>query len=297
MMKKIVSLLLTLVMVLAAVSAFAAPKNISEIQGLPEFPSVPTMKVKSSGTTTTVTLDGPVSWLAVVRNWVWENLEFNESNIATYSTAGQKVAPGFGLWGWSGAGSTEVITAENAGDHEWKNFGDGWDSYNFNPVSTNVADSKDGEVDEWAKYWDGRNYVYGKESLGSYGEHVIERNKIVKHEGTAEDPDGYVSLDWHYIVVKGGSYDMDFAYDGETLDGVHVQYNAHGKLVTAAVAMTGQNFLGLDQSPSLSIVTFSTGTNAKGKQVVYISNITEEIDENTRVSADFAQNGKCLRIK
>jgi len=341
-MKKIVSLFLVLVMALAAVSAFAAPKNISEIQDLPEFPTVPTMKVKTSGNTTTVTMDTSMSWLAVVRNWVWENLEFNEENVATYSIAGQKVSPGFGVWGW----------AADINNWSWKEI---------------VYDSKDADTSDWV---DGS--YHDKWKNGTYGEHDNYYEKLVKHDAgfeaylpyldsyededgkteyyiytaqklvdstsgditiiedmvkaaaadivaskkfTAEEvqefldeyglnqgwatyyPDGYITIDRSSMWVNGGAYDMHFAYDGDTTDGVHVRYGTHGELVSAAVTVTGKNYLGLEQAPAKSVVTFSTGKNAKNKSVVYISNITEEIDENTKVSADFAMNGKCLRCK
>ena len=352
-MKKLVSLFLVLVLTLAAVSAFAAPKNISEIQDLPEFPTVPAMKVKSSGSTTTVTLDAPVSWLAVVRNWVWENLEFNDGNVATYSTAGQKVSPGFGVWGWKANVDKwdwidiEYVTAD-ADTSDWVDgsyqekeaYGDYGYHYNYYekltkhkpgfyaslPIAYEYTDwdyDDEGEAIDGTEHTvktfstkqvlidsDVEDYSIVEARVDAAAQAIVDSKLFTEEEvmeyiddnwlyqGWAEYfPEGYITVDHSDMYVNGGAYDMHFAYDGDTTDGVHVRYGTHGELVSAAVTVTGKNYLGLEQAPAKSVVTFSTGKNAKNKSVVYISNITEEIDENTKVSADFAMNGKCLRIK
>ena len=356
MMKKIVSLLLALVMVLAAVSAFAAPKNISEIQDLPEFPAVPAMKVKSVDTVTIVTLDSPVSWLAVVRNYVQTILQFNENNVAMYSTAGQKVAPGFKVYGWNSDTVYEyeyiplvLYETADADTSDWidGSFRDGYseetengsygshihyrewltkhvpgyeaqvpDAYTFDDFEYDENGDKIDGTFKTYKYLFRRNVLIDSpkedDSLvekriqgaideivasGLFTREEVEEwlsGQTLEHEYF---PEGYITEDTSYRRVWGGTTDMIYAYEGDTAEGIRVRYDSHGRLVSAAVTLTGKNYLGLEQVPAKSVVTFSTGINAAGKSVVYVSNITEEIDENTSVSADFAQNGKCLRIK
>lgn len=97
---RIMVVLMALVLVLGVSVASAAPGNLSEIEGLPECPEVPSMKVKAAGGTTTITLSEPLSWLQVVRNWNWlDIIQWNEDKtVGTYSTAGLSSAPGAGNW-------------------------------------------------------------------------------------------------------------------------------------------------------------------------------------------------------
>ena len=261
-MKKVVSLFLVLVMVFAAVSALALPSNISEIQGLPELPELPTMKVKTKGDTT-VTMSAPVASMDVLRNWQPTALEFDENNVAVYSTAGQKVSAGFGVWGWTGAGSRSADTY-------------GWD-----------MDGTDLGIEE---------YEYKDEYKESdYGAHYYGYKKVEEHEANDEHPDGYTTITYYDSHVHGGSYAMSYAYRGVTTDGITVMYDTHGKLVMAVMELTGQNFLGSEIAPSKSIITWTFGSTSNGKPITYISRIEELVGENAVVSADFASNGKRIR--
>jgi len=262
-MKKTISMILALVMVLAAVSAMAMPGNISEIQGLPELPELPTMKVKTDGDTT-VTMSAPVASMSVLRNWEPTALEFDENNVAVYSTAGQKVSAGYGVWGWSGAGTSEVIDSYK-GEYETD---EDEESYSYS----------------WREEW---NESAGEHISGSY-------TQTVEESADGKDPNK-VKYEWHVSRTVGGSYPMAYAYRGVTLDGVVVMYNTHGRLVMATMEITGQNFLGSDVAPVKSYVTWTFGSTSKGKPITYISNIEEVLDDSTVVSAVFASNGK--RIK
>ena len=97
---RIMVVLMALVLVLGVSVASAAPGNLSQIEGLPECPEVPSMKVKSVGGTTTITLSEPLSWLQVVRNWNWlDIIQWNEDKtVGTYVNSDLPSAPGAGNW-------------------------------------------------------------------------------------------------------------------------------------------------------------------------------------------------------
>ena len=290
-MKKFVSILVALVMVLAATSALAL-SNISEISGLPDIPELPSMKVKSSGDVVTVTMSAPVAWMAAVRNWGdYTGLEFDENNVAVYSKSGDKVDPGSAIWGWAKGG---YVLEE--GEEHWA----GWTGLGEKKYIIPLGEGEDAKdyLNSWKlKYKD-----------GSYGVHNSGVETGTVHGPTEEYPYGYIEVAVKDMIVSGGSYAMPYAYNGATTDGINLYYDTHGNLVKAVMEVTGQNFFGSETAPVKSILTFQLGTYGKkydkagnlisnGKYFYYISNITEQIDENTSISADFASNGKCLRAK
>ena len=282
-MKKLVSVLLALVMVLVAVSALAAPKNIAEIEGLPEMPEIPTMYVKSHGDVVTVTMSGPVAWLAAVRNWGdYTQLEFDENNVATYSTSGDKVNPGFGLWGWSGGGQVWEEGTEHWAFPELSGLGE--KTYK---EAIEEGEEASNEFSSWKI----------KNKQGSYGVHNTGTWQQTVHGATDEYPNGYKEIKIKDMIVQGGSYAMSYAYHGATADGVEIYYDTHGKIIKLTQTVTGQNFLGSETAPVESKITWTYGSNIYGKLVIYVSNITEKIDDETSISADFASNGKCLRCR
>jgi len=259
-MKKLVSLLLALIMVLAATSALALG-NISEISGLPDMPELPKMKVKSSGDVVTVTLDAPVAWMSAVRNWGdYTSLEFDENNVAVYSRSGDKVNPGFAIWGW--------------GPNQRSSDGD---TYILSGVGHDIPE-----------------YEYkDKYKGGSYGEHYYGYQKVYENEEGDEDyPDGYTVVHWYNSFVNGGSYAMPYAYHGATAEGVNVYYDTHGLLIKADMEVTGQNFFGTETAPTKSKITWYSGNYC-----YYISNITEEYEDGSSISVDFAHNGKINNYK
>ena len=279
-MKKLVSILLTLVMILAATSAFAL-SNISEIEGLPELPEVPSVYVKTVNGTTTVTLDQPVQWFAVNRNWDLLALEFDENNVASYSTEGQKFSAGFGGWGWTSGGWV------------WEEGEDCWafpDMSGYGEKSYKVALEEGEEASNYFTSWKIRN------KMGDYGMHNTGTWKETVHGATDEYPYGYKLVEIKDMLVHGGAYDTD-AYLCTTNDGLDVRYDSHGRIKTITMTVTGQNFLGSETAPVESKITWTYGSNIYGKRVIYVSKITEKIDDETSIFADFASNGKCLRCR
>ena len=260
-MKKLVSVLLVLVLALAAVSAFAdVPANVKEIEGLPERPTdVPSMKVKSSGVATTVTLTGPVTWMAAVRNWGdYTSLEFDAANSATYSTAGQKLQPGFGVWGWANAESLYY--------------------------------SADLGTDDPRSWWKAYEYFEKPAKTYDYGEHYHEYTKLVKKS------DCHWYEEMYGMWINGGNYGMPYAYHGEA-NGVTIYYDQYGRLCREAVTLTDKNFFGAETAPAKTTVTWSRGLSCEGIPVWYIMSIEAENADGSKLTAEFAQNGKLLRVK
>ena len=257
-MKKFVSILVALVMILAATSALAL-SNLSEISGLPDMPELPKMKVKSSGDVVTVTLDAPVAWMSAVRDWSnYTGLEFDENNVAVYSRSGDKINPGFAYWGWD----------RRHNDHYLE--------------KTEVSEEYAKDYQAWSNK--------SKDKYGDYGWEDYTKGYIVP----GKDADGnkvYYEI-YEYSGAQGGSYAMNYAYHGATADGVNVYYDTHGLLIKADMEVTGQNFFGSETAPTKSKITWSSGNYC-----YYISNITEEFEDGTRISADFAHNGKCNNYK
>ena len=257
-MKKFVSLLLALVLVLAATSALAL-SNISEISGLPDMPELPKMKVKSSGDVVTVTLDAPVAWMSAVRDWSnYAGLEFDENNVAVYSRSGDKINPGFAYYGWDRGRNYTTLEKDVVSEDYAKSY----------------------------KAWT----VKDKVKYGDWGQETYYKGYIVP----GKDADGnkvYYEV-FETSQISGGSYAMAYAYHGATADGVNVYYDTHGLLIKAEMEVTGQNFFGSETAPTKSKITWSSGNYC-----YYISNITEEFEDGTKISADFAHNGKCNNYK
>ena len=114
--------------------------------------------------------------------------------------------------------------------------------------------------------------------------------------------DGIVRIYDRYYTQSFGNYELpdDFAYDGETADGVHVRYGRFGELVQIGMTLTGVNYLGTDKTPTKTIVYWRP-LNHKGKNVskFYINQITEEYEDGTKLSAPFSSSmgGKYLGSK
>ena len=90
----------------------------------------------------------------------------------------------------------------------------------------------------------------------------------------------------------------DFAFDGETADGIHVRYGRYGECVQIAVEMTGVNFLGTDKTPVKTTV-FWRPLEHYGKNVsnYYINNITEEYEDGSMLEVEFSSSMGGKRLK
>ena len=313
---RILAIVMALALVLGMSTAHAAvPTDISQIENLPELPEYPTMKVKSAKGITTITLSAPLTWLNVIENWNWHDIiTWNEDKtVGTYSYAGFKSAAGTGRY--MGGGGDLWVTANPNGlvDDEGEDVevcGTYLDGYNgdinsmvtgedpahcYEKVKIYVWDEAtqsekltdraqgtwtngngDGGgfwfYEQWKVYHPNEGfdkYYENKELVGDYPEYLVDVNHSV----------------WC------GWYDMGFAYDGGLQDGSDIKYTASGKVASITVTKTGENYLGSENAPVKSEVTFKW---LYGRP--YISEIKETFDDDSTITATFAFNGSRIKL-
>lgn len=341
-MKRIFALVLALSLALMATAAFAVPANVNDIAGLPEKPEVPSMKTKLVGTVQYVTMSEPVGWLSAVRNWSdYSALEFDENNVASFSTKGQNQQIGFAQWGWSSNSRwswMEKFVGEYIGEEVAYTpvtlYKDTWGtggshSWNYEkPINVAVGyvigapylvDYTD-DYGERVVYIDNEEIDYAAEDYDAdtydalWDEYIDARLDAIADTDDAEilkavadyiannggyiyfDDNGRVDILHSGYYVDGGVYDMGYAYHGGDNNGVEYKYTRSGKVASVSLEVTGANFLESENAPVKSTVTWTNSTSKEGIPVTYISNITEEYDGGAKLSADFAQNGKRIRV-
>lgn len=243
---RIMVVLMVLALALSVGMASAeVPGDRAEIENLPECPEVPTMKVKSAGGNTTITLSAPLTWLNVISNWKWlDIIQWNEDKtVGTYSTADLKTAPGFGAW------NSKWIAEWPQGQVDpatWEKVSQYWGSYRDGDMSTH-------------QYFE--TYLDGDEEIG------------------------------HLMGLMFGTYPMDFAYDGGIEDGSNVKYTAGGKVASVTVTKEGENYLGSENAPVKSEITFK-----KLYGQMYISEIKETFEDDSTITATFNFAGKRIKL-
>lgn len=295
---RIMVVLMALVLVLGVSVASAAPSNLSEIEGLPECPEAPAMKVKRVGQDYTLTLSAPLTWLNVIQNWQWMDIiQWNEDKtVGTYSAAGLKSAPGTGTWN------------NHSSWDEWYTWvdPDGIDEYMSDyavyilPYDYEQSWLHDDDEISFAKqfaednaYWDGGHYIVDKQ--------YATESWWVDEEDPEAEPEfvGYdvwkpvTQLQFGAYPLNGGQYqDIDqFAYDGGLEDGSDVKYSQGGKVVSITVTKTGVNYLGGEKEPVKTEVSFRRQYNK-----MYLYSIKETYDDDTTLQAIFSFNGARIAL-
>ena len=214
---RIMVVLMALILAIGLSVASAAPGNISEIDGLPECPEVPSMTVKTSKGITTITVSEPLTWLQVINNWNWMDIIQWDADklVGTYSTEGLTSAVGSGKYmGHWDAGS--------------------WETGATQPVATDT---------DLTPYEDFNNNEDSGYTRSIYTWKYDEEADVYKQ---IQSMSGMYS----------GWYDMGFGYDGGIADGSDVKYTPSGKVASITVTKTGVNYLGSEKAPVKSEVTF-----------------------------------------
>ena len=215
---RIMVVLMALVLVLGMSVASAAPAKISEIEGLPECPEVPTMKVKTVKGTTTITMSEPLTWLNVINNWTWlDIIQWDEDKlVGTYTTEGLTSAVGTGKYmGRWDAGS--------------------WETGATQPVATDTDLTPAEAFDKYDGGYTRSIFTW------VFDEETGEYKEIQSMAG-----------------MYSGWYDMGFGYDGGIADGSDVKYTPSGRVYSITVTKTGVNYLGGEKEPVKSEVTFKS---------------------------------------
>ena len=286
---RIMVVLMALVLALGVSVASAAPANLSEIEGLPECPEAPQMKVKRVGQDYTITLSAPLTWLNVIQNWQWMDIiTWNEDKtVGTYSAAGLKSAPGTGTWNNHSSWDEWYTWIDPEGIDEYMTeYAEYILPYDYQQWwlhdDDEIAFAK--EFAEDNAYWAGSHLYTGKQ--------YATEDWWVDEEDPEAEPE-FVGYDvWKPVLEnKFGAYalggDVDqFAYDGGLEDGSDVKYSQGGKLVTITVTKTGVNYLGSDKEPVKTEVGFR---RMYGK--MYLYSIKETYDDDTTQEAVFNFNG------
>lgn len=259
-MKKTLAILIAALMLLSVCAASAdgykIPKNVKEIEGLPERPEIPTMTTKTDTKTrdVTVTLSAPLESLdAFFQWWIRVPVEFDEDGlVGTYSYAEQKSQPGTGTW-------TNVTTVD-VQKGEWGPVPDGYKTYTqYTSWPT------------WAANWTNGG-GHGK-WISHYSEHVA--NGICK---------------WVYqgFDALHGWSEIGYAYIGRTEDGIDVFYARDGKPVKASLTVEGSNYFGNDVEGTATI-TWKT----QGDGSWFLAEIVEEYEGSdvAKIDAKFSSGG------
>ena len=265
-MKKILSIVLALALVLSVAAASAdiiAGKTFAaDIEGIPELPSIPSMTTKNDDHTAVISLSEELGWLNVVSNWQWLDIITWDGPVGTYSLdedAFAKLQPGFGEYHgrWYG-----VPYAIERGLAEEPKLGNGDDC--LYPCF------------EYPNPDDPTTYIV----------------RVTKKE-----LDGTWAVLEQWTGRYSGNYELGFTYDGATKDGVGVRYDAWGKLVQATIPMNEVNFFGEEEAPALTNVIYWAYEPLPWVHQISLGRIeSRDADGNLLHYAEFASNGKCLRV-
>ena len=296
---RIMVVLMALVLALGVSIASAAPANLSEIEGLPECPEAPAMKVKRVGQDYTITLSAPLTWLNVIQNWNWMDIiQWNEDKtVGTYNAAGLKSAPGTGTWNnhesWDElliSGMDEEEAAEYSKDAVYVL------PYDYQQWWLHDADEEGIKLQktfaEDNAYWSGGHYIVDKQRADEVwfydeGEEEWYFDSYGIWKPVTQNKFGA-------YCQNGGLYqDIDqFAYDGGLEDGSDVKYSQGGKVVSITVTKTGVNYLGGEKEPVKTEVSFRRQYNK-----MYLYSIKETYDDDTTLQAIFSFNGARISLK
>ena len=270
-MKKFIRIMgLALVLTLLCTSiAFAAPRKLADIEGLPELPDVdaiPTMKTKVVGGTQTLTLSAPLGWLCAVRNWEWIPVTFAEDGVSGSVEIDPKLQIGYGKCGyaanWMFNGAV-VDWDTNYG--VWVNEGDDADEALAEAKADMELDSKTYQYhpNEW-EWYDEENDEWYFGPVDKHKVTYLSPEYAVVQEFPQEGGTWYnVFRAWNEHTYCYDTYTQrnefdgfTLAYDGETTDGVHVMYDNYGKLGIIMVPCGNTNFLGTEEEPTKTEVYF-----------------------------------------
>ncbi len=262
-MKKTLSILVALVLVLcvsaASADIIAHKTNVSEIEGLPEAPSIPTMSTKNDDHTAVITLSEELGWLNVVSNWQWLDIITWDGTTGTYSLdedAFADLQPGFGGYGGMWGLGPDYNTQD---DGEYDTIED-------------VPEFVKWEKDPWGPRTYLRRFIRQKDN-------------------------GKYTITTMWYGSYSGNYELGFSYDGETKDGVKVRYDSWGKLVQAIQYVEGLNLFNEEEAPAKTAIIYQAREPLPWIHQVTIGRIeSQDADGNVLHYAKFASNGQCISV-
>ena len=295
--------------------AFAAPKSLSAIEGLPEIPqNIPEMKTKNNGVVQTVTLSEPLVSLNVYNDGEWLPVTFDETGLVGTIDMNPKLSFGYNRahesykwqYGWERSyylplieGETDEEFAERVAEAQKE----------LAPLDTKEAY----RGYEWTYYdWDeetGEEYevtvkdphyfrIVGPEYFDLYAQYEWEYD---------EEADDWFETDelLYYVVYVARDVNATYfyatpnagytlTYEGETADGITVRYDNYGKAVEMIQTLKGVNYLGGEEAPTKTDVYFEWQDFEKNGQMTgkwVIRSIKEYYADETTLHVKYSYNG------
>jgi hypothetical protein len=293
MKNRIVALALTLAMVLsiAVASAAVIPGNVKDVADLPAVPSVPSMKVKANDHVATVTLSEEVQFLNAWWSWAPTAVEM-DGTVGTYRVDGHKNQVGTGTFG-SLSKPTEIKDIVT----------------NYRGVSYpryKISAPQDSTKDEYDRFLKGdrefKSHFTWADTWANGGGNGKEWTHVWKAGKDAQGNDIYKKYTYSGTF---GWYEMGFAYDLKTADGVDVKYDRFGRPVEIGLWVDNTNFFNAENPASGAYIVWKVrlygGSKPTeqfpAKRVWCIDSIKEQYDEGDVASITAVYhngNGKLL---
>ncbi len=281
-MKKFIRIMgLALVLTLLCSSiAFAAPRKLADIEGLPEMPdfsAIPTMTTKHDAETMTVSLSAPLAWLCAIRNWEWIPVTFGEDGVTGTVGIDPSLQIGFAKGSWA-AGWMDDSYIEDWGKAGgfWVNDDEELTEEDLDALVEEAVDAAPAQYQTHAENWlydeeednwyyageDPHTVLYRKKNGDAYVEDIPGEGGIWYNVLPYYDQHGYA-----YSTYALNGYGM--AFEGETTDGLKVRYDSYGKLMEVIATLTGVNFLGAEEAPTKTELYYEKVTAGYGKTTTY----------------------------
>ena len=294
--------------------AFAVPKSLSAIEGLPEIPqNIPEMKTKNDHVTQTVTLSEPLASLKAYDNGEWRDVTFDETGLVGTIEMNPKLG-GFGhnttsrgySWTYWQRGTFLPLIEDETDEELAKRITeveeelaplDPKEAYRGYEWPVYYWDEETGEETvEMVK--DPHNFrIVGPEYFVVEPSYELEYNEETD-EVIQGDQIGYevwVARDWNIVYFgtsPNGGYGL--AYEGITADGITVHYDSHGKAREMIQTLEGVNYLGGEEAPIKTDVYFEWQDFEKNGQMTgkwVIRSIKEYYADETTLHVKYSYNG------
>ncbi len=294
-MKKFIRIMgLALVLTLLCASAFAAPSNLSQVEGLPERPEAPTMTTKNDGAIQTVTLSGPLATLNAVAGLEFFPMEFSEDGL----TATLDMATLNGL----------IIGRANSNYYVNHSSMKDWDDYISFTIPNDATEEEAEQIknDAMARAEEEIPLAEGRLTTPLWDGIVVHGSEqfydVYSYDTDDENTYYWIDRDRNYQTYVYEAAPINgyaLAYEGTTADGAVVRYDNYGKLKEIIVTVEGQNYLGSEQAPTKSEVHFeqvTAGYSWTPKTTYWVVRsikeyYTDENGEETSEHVKFAYNG------
>ena len=294
--------------------AFAAPRSLSAIEGLPEIPAnPPEMKTKNNGVVQTVTLSEPLTSLNVYNDGEWLPVTFDETGLVGTIDMNPNLSFGYNRaysashWEYTYErtvflpfieGETNEELAERIAEAQESMLPlDPKESYRGYEMRYYFWDPETDEEYEYVEKDPHYFRIVGPEHFGYYESHDWEYDEEAG-EWVELDIIGYVvyvarDQDATYFYTKPNE-GYTLTYEGETADGIKVRYDNYGKAVEMIQTLEGVNFLGSEEAPVKTEVYFEWQDFEKngaptGKWV--IRSIKEYYADETTLHVKYSYNG------